>query len=368
MNDEPLSVLFIADSPGHILERIGSTIAKYGEGVQHEVVTSLGASNYQLCKLGESYDLIHWIDQLRFIRCASATSVPQVVMVHHLTPDMQEKLMCKMHYCDAITTASRYWFERLAQLADVPVFLLPYSIDTTVFSQPPVEVKRDLRRKAGINYDQFVLGYVGKAKADHMGRKGLDLLTQVLQFAAQEWSDLTIVLVGPGWGSLKSTIEELGVQVLHYEFDTSEETCDAYWLMDALLVTSKVEGGPVTVLEAMACGVPVITSRVGHIPEVIQDGINGFVCPHREAREYILAIEQIRSDEEMRAAIVENARNFVVLEREDSIVIPRIDFVSLYKKAQNRYGQRRNTRKVQRLMWQSNLWLRDQARRLVPNK
>ncbi len=56
---------------------------------------------------------------------------------------------------------------------------------------------------------------------------------------------------------------------------TPEELPSLYASFDALLIASRYEGGPYTMLEAMACGVPVIATPVGLVPAVIEDGVNG---------------------------------------------------------------------------------------------
>jgi glycosyltransferase involved in cell wall biosynthesis len=364
-NKDPLSVMLVADRPGHILERLCISWQKYAKGIQCEIWNSLGISNYELCQLAKQHDVVHWVDQWRFIHCAPAVSAPQVVMVHHLTPDMEKKFLKNVKYCDALTTSSVYWHNYLVNLVDMPVFLLPYTIDTNWFNLQPNDIRSQLRQKANIQGKEYVIGFVGKAKADHMGRKGLDLFLEILQVASKMWSNLVVVLVGPGWQTLKMAIESFGIRVLHYEFDVSEDTRNAYWLMDTLLVTSKVEGGPVTVLEAMACGVPVITSQVGHVSDVIRDGKNGFICSQRKSQEYIVAMERLRDDKEKKAAIIKNARAFVIEKRENSLTVPQFEFVSIYTKAHKHYSERTSAEKFQRYLCQRKLWLRYKGRRIL---
>lgn len=366
MENKALSVLAVADSPGHILERLCANWAKHGPGVYHAVQASRGVSNYELCHMAKQHDVIHWVDQLRFIYCASAIAVPQVVMVHHLTPDMEEELLAKVKYCDAITTVSAYWQDYLKNLVNVPVSLLPQTIDTSWFVPQTDDVSYQLRQKVGIRDEEFVIGFVGKAKADHMGRKGLDLFLEVLQAASELWLNLVVVLVGPGWEALKTTIESLGIRVLHYEFDKSEDTRNAYWLMDVLLVTAKVEGGPVTVLEAMGCGVPVISSPVGHVPEILSDGETGFVCQHRSVTEYIDSLARLREDDSLANHVANAARMLVVREREDAVAIPKMDFSALYLEAIRGYQTRMtHTQKISSYLAQGQLLARHSYRRLI---
>jgi glycosyltransferase involved in cell wall biosynthesis len=366
MENKLLSALTVADSPGHILERLCVSWANYGIGVHHAVQASRGVSNYELCQMAKQHDVIHWVDQLRFIHCASAISVPQVVMVHHLTPDMEQEFLTKVKYCDAVTTVSAYWRDYLINLVDAPVSLLPQTIDTSWFVPQTNDVSYQLRQKAGIRDEEFVVGFVGKAKADHMGRKGLDLFLEVLQAASELWLNLVVVLVGPGWEGLKTTIESLGIRVLHYEFNKSEDTRSAYWLMDVLLVTARVEGGPVTVLEAMGCGVPVISSPVGHIPEILFDGETGFVCQQRLVKEYIDSLACLREDDSLRIHVANAARAFIVREREDTVVIPKMDFPALYLEAIQGYQTRMtHAQKMSSYVAQGQLLARYSYRRLM---
>lgn len=175
----------------------------------------------------------------------------------------------------------------------------------------------------------------------------------MLKAASQRWRDLVLALVGPGWEQLGRSVEELGFRVKRFQYATTEETVQAYWLMDVLLVTSKVEGGPCTILEAMASGVPVVTSLVGHVPEVITDGETGFICKSRKPEEYIRALASLREDAFLRTRVINQAREFVVKERDDRIVIPRIDFVALYSEVTAYYRSRPTIDKCVRLLRQS---------------
>ncbi|MFW6130518.1 MAG: glycosyltransferase family 4 protein [Atribacterota bacterium] len=67
-----------------------------------------------------------------------------------------------------------------------------------------------------------------------------------------------------------------GKQTPSYKLRNRESMRDFYYQIDFLLVTSGTEGTPNPALEAMSCGVPVITTRVGNMVDIIQDGVNGF--------------------------------------------------------------------------------------------
>jgi glycosyltransferase involved in cell wall biosynthesis len=92
-----------------------------------------------------------------------------------------------------------------------------------------------------------------------------------------------------------------------------------YSSLNALLVASRFEGGPYTMLEAMACGTPVIATPVGLVPEVIEDGINGIrVATTDSVPDLVRAIERFAElSDDARRAMGEQARARIV-ERHDA--------------------------------------------------
>jgi len=332
------SVLLVSDKPGHIIERIGLSWVRHVKNVNFELINSDGKSVFELLRRGEKLGIIHWIDRWGFQGLAAGTTVPQVAMIHHLTEHEVQPGIKKLKYADAITAVSKRWQSRLESLADREVILFPYTVDTKIFR--PVGDRSLKRRMLGIKDEEYVLGFVGKAYADKDGRKGIDLLLSVVNEAARQWKNLCLLLIGPGWDSLAKKIESSGVKVVQQQFVFSEETAQVYPLMDVLLVTSVEEGGPCTILEAMSCGVPCITSDVGHVPEVIKDGETGFICPKRELSEYIEKLTALRTITGLKEKIGNKAQMFIKRERDERIVIPNIDFVSLYANAIKNFQQR----------------------------
>jgi len=82
--------------------------------------------------------------------------------------------------------------------------------------------------------------------------------------------------------------------------------------MDLLLVTSDNEGGPLTVLEAMACGVPCISTPVGLVPQAIRSGQNGYIVPRGNIEEFVKAILELAKDKEQHRRFAQSARQHVV--------------------------------------------------------
>jgi glycosyltransferase involved in cell wall biosynthesis len=81
---------------------------------------------------------------------------------------------------------------------------------------------------------------------------------------------------------------------------------DSYHSADIFLLPSYKEGFPLTILEAMAAGLPVISTPVGAIPEVIDDGINGFLVPPRDSQALAAKISLLIENKRLRETMAEN--------------------------------------------------------------
>jgi len=333
-----LRALLIADVPGHILERIGKSWIDNSDKVCHTMICSSELHPFVMCIRSLKYHLIHWINPLAFRLYSKATLSPQVVMIHHATDQELPSYLRMLKYADGITTSSYRWKNKLESLVNREAILLPYTVDSTKFTV--FHNTLSLRQQHNIPIHNFVIGFVGKAAANAFGRKGIDLFLDVIKEAAKIWDDLSVVLIGPGWDMLQNNIETIGITVHRYEVKTTEDTALLYPLMDVLLVTSSEEGGPCTILEAMACEVPVITTDVGHVPEIIREAETGFVCKNRITGEYIDRIKAIRENDALKKKIIIQGRRFIESERDDRIVIPQIDFVTLYSNAIKHYRRR----------------------------
>ncbi len=332
------SALVVADAPGHILERIGKSWQRQASAIHHELLCSSQTHPYICCREAIRLGLVHWLDLRRFLTCSRAVPAPQVVMVHHLLENERETALKALKGCDGITTVSVRWQRQLERLTNREVQLIPNTVDTQLFTMP---VKRwEARRQAKIPDPTLTLGFVGKAKADADGRKGTETLRRVLAAAREIFADICVILVGPGWETLARQIEAMGIRVIRREFSVTEETVEAYALMDVLLVTSNEEGGPCTILEAMACGVPVITSDVGHVPEVIRDGENGFIAQPEAPESYLRKINLLKTQPELRNQVIQQARLFIEQHRDERVVVPRIQFETIYEQATKHYTHR----------------------------
>ncbi|MFW0780212.1 N-acetyl-alpha-D-glucosaminyl L-malate synthase BshA [Rossellomorea marisflavi] len=92
-------------------------------------------------------------------------------------------------------------------------------------------------------------------------------------------SKLLLIGDGPEMGTISSLVKELGIEEYVLFLGKQNNLEELYSISDLKLLLSEKESFGLVALEAMACGVPAIGTDIGGIPEVIEDGVNGFICP-----------------------------------------------------------------------------------------
>ncbi len=135
------------------------------------------------------------------------------------------------------------------------------------------------------------------------------LFLEALALARQRLGSVRGLVVGQGplGSKMKAQARALGLDVTFIDaVKTQNELAQLYRGSRCLVCASYSEGGPRVVAEALACGVPVITTRVGLAGELVRDGENGFQI-NWSARELADRLAQIASDDSLRAQLSANA-------------------------------------------------------------
>lgn len=165
---------------------------------------------------------------------------------------------------------------------DVPVVW--NGVDTTIFHP---EQEKPSRRGSILS-----VGRLGPGK-------GLEDLIKAISLIPKLDTPITILGDGPLRSSLEADVKAYGLtnKVRFVGHITDRNQLAGFYQQACLFVLpSHHEGLPTVLLEAMACGCPVLATRVGGIPEVIQDGINGQLVPPKEPHQLAAAIEMLLAD------------------------------------------------------------------------
>ena len=147
------------------------------------------------------------------------------------------------------------------------------------------------------------LGFIGGLHS----YKGLDDLA-----AALDESTVDCDLVVAGDGPERTRLEQLfGARAAFLGSVPYEQIPALYHELDVFVLPSHTEGLPRVILEAQATATPTVATRVGGIPEVIEDGETGLLCDPRQPKSLRRVIERLAKDEAKRKQLGDNGRNFV---------------------------------------------------------
>jgi glycosyltransferase involved in cell wall biosynthesis len=163
------------------------------------------------------------------------------------------------------------------------VFMIPIGINLGFFPFRTVEVKRSARVELGVPHSAFV---VGSFQKDGVGWddglepklvKGPDIFVETMKRLKRDIPELFVMLSGPSRGYVKQGLEAADIPYLHVYLQSYPEIAKLYQALDLYVVSSRQEGGPKAVLESMATGVPLVTTRVGQAMDLVTHGENAFM-------------------------------------------------------------------------------------------
>jgi len=130
--------------------------------------------------------------------------------------------------------------------------------------------------------------------------KRIDILLHALKLVADRFPNLRAVIVGDG--ELRLELQRLANELgIGRNVDFVGHTSDVQqWLRSSrvFVLTSDLEGLPLSAMEAMMCGVPVVVSNVGDLADLVDEGINGYLVPRRSPEILAKRIVQLLSDED----------------------------------------------------------------------
>ena len=137
------------------------------------------------------------------------------------------------------------------------------------------------------------------------GVKGVPVLLDALSQIKADMPDLRVTLIGDGpeRADLEIRAQDLGLGavVTFAGYKSQDEVAETLASADALVLPSFAEGVPVTLMEAMASGLPVLATRVGGISELVEDGISGYLVPPGNVEALAARIRDLLGDPELRA-------------------------------------------------------------------
>jgi glycosyltransferase involved in cell wall biosynthesis len=178
------------------------------------------------------------------------------------------------HHLIAVAGACRDFLIQHESIPPEKITLVPNAIDLRRFS-PGQITRRDARSKLGLSPDASVIAGVGRLNS----QKNFSLFLDVAAALSPRFPNLRFLLAGEGpeEAMLREKALQLGLTERIVFAGYIADTRQVYAAADILLMPSRFEGLPMTLLEAMAMNLPVVASKLDGIAEVIEDGREGYL-------------------------------------------------------------------------------------------
>ena len=150
------------------------------------------------------------------------------------------------------------------------------------------------------------------------GVKGVPILIDAMASLAGKYPELKLKLIGdgPDRKALEAEVSRRGLQdrITFVGYRSQSEVAEELSRTDVFVLPSFAEGVPVVLMEAMASQVPVLTTRIAGVPELVEDGVSGRLVPPGDAVAFAQALDDLLSDADLRARCGSEGRKEVVAE------------------------------------------------------
>jgi glycosyltransferase involved in cell wall biosynthesis len=166
--------------------------------------------------------------------------------------------------------------------------------------------RAETRRVMGIPDERFVVGWIGRMTAV----KRTDAVLTAFRRLKDDGVDAVLCMVGdgPDRRSVEDLAGELGIMRDSLFPGYQEDVGPFFAAFDVFVLPSGNEGTPVTAIEALASGCPVVATRVGGVPDVVTDGEDGFLVEPGDVDELATSMARLANDAGLRARMAAAGR------------------------------------------------------------
>jgi N-acetyl-alpha-D-glucosaminyl L-malate synthase BshA len=269
--------------------------------------------------------------QARCMLQAAGMTTPRVVTTLHGTdttllghdPGYGPAIRHALLQSDAVTTVSSYLKRETEK-----VFNFEGRIDVIHnFFEPlvPSRTREEVRRELGLGEEVLILH-----SSNLRPVKRIDLLLNGLARVKRKDSFKLVVLAGGESASMMAQAKLLGIDDRIVVRENVTEIEDYLQAADFSLFTSESESFCLSILEAMTFGCPAVSTRVGGVPEVVEDEVTGLLVPFDDTDALTAAIERMIDDTVLRKRLGEAARGDAKARFAVEAIVPKYE--NLYKR------------------------------------
>jgi len=254
---------------------------------------------------GQSVDVLHchyakdlWV--LVPALCGRYAGVPLVLTKHIGTLKPKKDALHRMLYrrvdfVIAISEVIRRNVVRTHPIAENKVGVIPNGVDLSGFNSA-TKNRREIRRSFGIPENATVVGMAGRLS----WWKGYREFIQTAEFLVRNRHDVWFLAVGGA--TLGEEAEAETVLRFARSLDVKDrlvftgfrnDMADLYSAMDLFVYPAYAEAFGLVLIEAMAAGLPVVSTDCDGVPEIVQNGVTGMLVPARDAQSLIRAVDDL---------------------------------------------------------------------------
>ena len=274
-------------------------------------------------------------DHIISILAARLARTKAILRTKHNTVPLKSGVFSRFIY-NTLTTRVIAISEHIRQVL-IGSGMRPENI-STIHSSIDVE-KFSPRAKSGKILQEFELTehteVVGMVARIHQS-KGIDYLLSAIALAADAGVDRKFLIVGKGREKLAGRLKELHIEEHVIAPGYREDVPEILSIVDVFVLPSLREGLGTAILEAMAMGKPIISTRVGGIPEAVQHGINGLLVPPADGPALAAAIRELLAEKEKRLAMGQQSRRIAEERFNQTRMISKME--SIFRQVLNRHS------------------------------
>jgi glycosyltransferase involved in cell wall biosynthesis len=162
----------------------------------------------------------------------------------------------------------------------------------------PAPARTDVRAELGIPPDAEVVGTVAVLRRE----KAHEILVHAAELLAPEFPRLRVLIagMGPEEERLRRLVRDKGLEQRVLLLGFRRHVADVLAALDVVAFSSDREGSPLAVMEAMAAAKPVVATRVGGVPDIVDDGVHGLLVPPRDPHALAGAVARLLRDPTLR--------------------------------------------------------------------
>ncbi len=294
-----------------------------------------------LLKNYKNYDLIHAHSYIFFstFQCAILKKISDFPFILHVHGGIDTPIFKNLNFVEQLQLSFKnslfdkglgeFTFKQANALISVSkkdLYLIKNKFDLPQSQKSyyiPNGIDINKYRKYNSKYERIYITYIGRLSYV----KGLDIFIKTIKVLYKKNKDLRFLIIGDG--PLRFLVDqarrELPIKYFNtYPYDKMQ---DIYNMSKVLVLTSRFEGMPTTILESLACETPVIATDVGGVSEVMKDNETGYLFDLRHFKEGIDKILDLNYDQEKIRTLGKNGRDLIKNNFSWTIITDKIERV-----------------------------------------